>query len=275
MDAARMKADLEAKGIDVLRLVFPDMLGITRSKDLLVSQLERAKSPAFCQGVLVTTTRGGVLDGNDIMSDGLPDLTTRIDGATMRPMPWEPASRTSSPTRSTRTRPRARSRRAPSCGSVMAQYAEARPRAGRRPRARVLHRRGGSGWRVAARHPPHRPRLHDRLDGRPGRHPAAPAAHARRHGHRRLRRQPRVQPVAVRDQPVAQRRAGCRRPHVPAQDRDQGHRRPHRQARDVPRQAVVGRGRQRIPPALLRRRAKPARTSCTTAAMGSPRPRCS
>ncbi len=90
MDAARMKADLEAKGIDVLRLVFPDVLGITRSKDLLVSQLERAKSPAFCQGLFVTTTQGGVLDGNDIMSDGLPDLTTRIDEATMRPMPWEP-----------------------------------------------------------------------------------------------------------------------------------------------------------------------------------------
>lgn len=90
MDAARMKADLQAKDIDVLRLVFPDILGITRSKDLLVSQLDRTKSPAFCQGLWVTTTQGGVLDGNDIMSDGLPDLTTRMDAGTLRPMPWEP-----------------------------------------------------------------------------------------------------------------------------------------------------------------------------------------
>lgn len=90
MDETRLKADLTEQQIDVLRLVFPDILGITRSKDLLVSQLDRAKSPAFCQGLWVTTTQGGVLDGNDIMSDGLPDLTTRIDAATLHPMPWEP-----------------------------------------------------------------------------------------------------------------------------------------------------------------------------------------
>jgi glutamine synthetase len=90
MDAARLRSELESKGIDVLRLVFADILGITRSKDLLVSQLERVKSPAFCQGLWVTTTQGGVLDGNDIMSDGLPDLTTEMDESTLTPMPWEP-----------------------------------------------------------------------------------------------------------------------------------------------------------------------------------------
>lgn len=90
IDFAALKTELDGKGIDVLRLIFPDILGITRSKDLLVSQLERAKSPAFCQGVWVTTTRGGVLDGNDIMSTGLPDLVTRIDPSTLTMMPWEP-----------------------------------------------------------------------------------------------------------------------------------------------------------------------------------------
>ncbi len=89
-DLAAFRADLDAKGIDVLRLIFPDILGVTRSKDLLVSQLEKAKSPAFCQGLWVTTTRGDVLDGNDIMSSGLPDLVTRIDTATLTMMPWEP-----------------------------------------------------------------------------------------------------------------------------------------------------------------------------------------
>jgi glutamine synthetase len=90
IDVAALRTELDAKGIDVLRLIFPDILGITRSKDLLVSQLEKAKSPAFCQGVWVTTTRGGVLDGNDIMSSGLPDLVTRIDPSTLTLMPWEP-----------------------------------------------------------------------------------------------------------------------------------------------------------------------------------------
>lgn len=90
VDVAALRAELDARGIDVLRLIFPDILGITRSKDLLVSQLEKAKSPAFCQGLWVTTTRGGVLDGNDIMSSGLPDLVTRIDPSTLTMMPWEP-----------------------------------------------------------------------------------------------------------------------------------------------------------------------------------------
>jgi glutamine synthetase len=89
-DVAALRSRLESENIDVLRLTFPDILGITRSKDLLVSQLERAHSPAFCQGVWVTTTQGGVLDGNDIMSTGLPDLITRIDADTLTMMPWEP-----------------------------------------------------------------------------------------------------------------------------------------------------------------------------------------
>ncbi|TXN26838.1 hypothetical protein FVP33_19070, partial [Lacisediminihabitans profunda] len=68
------------RGIDVLRLIYPDVLGITRSKDLLVSQLERsaANGPAFCQGGWVTTTRGGLLARHDIMSRRLPDLVTRL-----------------------------------------------------------------------------------------------------------------------------------------------------------------------------------------------------
>lgn len=91
-DVAALRLLLESSGVDVLRIVFPDVLGITRSKDLLVSQLERsaAKGPAFCQGVFVTTTGGDVLDGNDIMSSGLPDLITRIDPSSVTMMPWEP-----------------------------------------------------------------------------------------------------------------------------------------------------------------------------------------
>lgn len=91
-DLTGLRLTLEAKGVDVLRLIFPDILGMTRSKDLLVSQLDRIvkNGTAFCQGVWVTTTGGDVLDGNDIMSDGLPDLVTRIDPESLRLLPWEP-----------------------------------------------------------------------------------------------------------------------------------------------------------------------------------------
>jgi glutamine synthetase len=91
-DLADIRRELETQGIDVLRLIFADILGITRSKDILVSQLERAAAhgPAFCQGTWVTTTRGGVLDGQGSMMDGLPDMVSRLDPATIRPIPWQP-----------------------------------------------------------------------------------------------------------------------------------------------------------------------------------------
>jgi glutamine synthetase len=89
-DLSALRARLDSENVDVVRLVFADILGITRSKDLLVSQLEKAKSPAFCQGVWVTTTQGGVLDGHEIMSTGLPDLITELDPSTVTMLPWEP-----------------------------------------------------------------------------------------------------------------------------------------------------------------------------------------
>ena len=90
LDRAALKTELQGRGVDVLRVVFPDILGITRSKDLLVSMLDRMSSPAFCQGVWVTTTGGDVLDGNEIISLGLPDLITHVDESTLHDMPWEP-----------------------------------------------------------------------------------------------------------------------------------------------------------------------------------------
>ena len=92
-DLPETRRTLENQGIDVLRLIFTDLLGMTRSKDLLVSQLERsaAHGPAFCQGTWVTTTRGGVLDaGTGSFGDGLPDMVAKLDTDTIRPIPWLP-----------------------------------------------------------------------------------------------------------------------------------------------------------------------------------------
>lgn len=92
-DLASVRASLEAQGIDVIRLLFSDVLGIPRSKDLLVSEMEHTAKhgPAFCQGLWVTTTRGGVIDdGHGSISAGLPDLVSKIDFSTLRPIPWEP-----------------------------------------------------------------------------------------------------------------------------------------------------------------------------------------
>lgn len=91
-DLVALRADLQSRNIDVLRFMYSDVLGIPRAKDMLVSQLDKSahSGPAFCQGVWVTTTRGGVLDANNIASDGLQDLISQIDPSTIRELPWEP-----------------------------------------------------------------------------------------------------------------------------------------------------------------------------------------
>ncbi len=91
-DLMALSQTLKARGIDVLRLAFADVLGVVRSKDLLVSQLEKGahNGPAFCQGLWVTTTRGGVLDANNIASDGLQDLVSQLDPASITDLPYEP-----------------------------------------------------------------------------------------------------------------------------------------------------------------------------------------
>jgi glutamine synthetase len=91
-DLVALREKLKAEGIDVLRLIYSDVLGIARSKDLLVSMLDKAahNGPAFCQGVWVTTTRGGVMDANNIATDGLQDLVSKLDPETIKNLPWEP-----------------------------------------------------------------------------------------------------------------------------------------------------------------------------------------
>ena len=90
-DLADVRRDLETQGIDIVRLLWPDVLGLPRSKDITVSQLERAAGhgPAFCQATWTTTTGGDVLDGRGSLSDGLSDMVSRMDASTIRPLPWE------------------------------------------------------------------------------------------------------------------------------------------------------------------------------------------
>lgn len=87
-----LQTELTEAGIDVLRVLYADIIGTVRSKDLLVSQLDKIShgGPTFCQGVWVTTTQGGVLDGGDVLSDGLEDFVTQIVPESWRELPWEP-----------------------------------------------------------------------------------------------------------------------------------------------------------------------------------------
>lgn len=87
-----LQSELLSAKIDVLRVIYADIIGTVRSKDLLVSELDKIShgGPAFCQGVWVTTTQGGVLDGADVLSNGLEDFISQIVPGSWRALPWEP-----------------------------------------------------------------------------------------------------------------------------------------------------------------------------------------
>jgi glutamine synthetase len=63
-DYGDLKQELKRLGVDVLQVTYADVLGMARSKYVLTAELEKGlgHGPSFCQGVWVTTNRGGVLD---------------------------------------------------------------------------------------------------------------------------------------------------------------------------------------------------------------------
>ncbi|GAA1401328.1 glutamine synthetase family protein [Kitasatospora putterlickiae] len=83
---------LAAEGVDVVRVVYPDLIGVDRARDVLLEHLPSAcgHGLAFCRGVYATTPRGDVVDVAGGLDAGLPDVTVRPDLSTLAPLPWEP-----------------------------------------------------------------------------------------------------------------------------------------------------------------------------------------
>jgi glutamine synthetase len=83
---------LTAQGIDVVRLGYADIIGTDRGRDVLVNRFARTvgSGVAFCRSVYGTTPRGGVVDIEGGLSDGLPDVLAFPDLSTLLPIPWEP-----------------------------------------------------------------------------------------------------------------------------------------------------------------------------------------
>ncbi|CAB4891360.1 MAG: glutamine synthetase [Actinobacteria bacterium] len=90
-DLSALREELTNRGIDVVRFLFLDVIGIPRSKDVLVSQLEKVahNGPAFSFGVLLTTAGGDVLEANNIANDGYPDMVSRFVPESLTDIPWE------------------------------------------------------------------------------------------------------------------------------------------------------------------------------------------
>jgi glutamine synthetase len=91
-DADSAAERLRADGIDVVRVSYPDLIGVDRGRDVLVEELATATGHglAFCRAVYHTSPVGDVVPVTGGLDAGLPDIVVRPDLATLTPLPWEP-----------------------------------------------------------------------------------------------------------------------------------------------------------------------------------------
>jgi glutamine synthetase len=91
-DIRRHIERLIADGIDVVRVIYPDLIGTDRARDVLVDHLPSAceHGLAFCKAVYHTTPQGDVVPVPGGLDAGLPDVCVRPDLTTLSALPWEP-----------------------------------------------------------------------------------------------------------------------------------------------------------------------------------------
>jgi len=85
---------LRRRGIDVVRVSYPDLIGVDRGRDVLLDELPAVldHGMAFCRAVFHTTPRGDVVPVQGGLADGLPDVTVVPDLGTLTDLPWEPGA---------------------------------------------------------------------------------------------------------------------------------------------------------------------------------------
>lgn len=91
-DIRRHVERLTADGIDVVRVIYPDLIGTDRARDVLVDHLPSAceHGLAFCRAVYHTSPQGDVVPVAGGLDAGLPDVCVRPDLSTLSALPWEP-----------------------------------------------------------------------------------------------------------------------------------------------------------------------------------------
>ena len=91
VDVSAVVADLRARGIDVIRASYTDMIGTDRGRDVLIDELQNVMGHgmAFCRAVFHTSPMGDVVPVQGGIEDGLPDIKAIPDLNTLTTMPWE------------------------------------------------------------------------------------------------------------------------------------------------------------------------------------------
>src|SRR5579875_868674 len=90
-DVAAVTRRLRGEGIDVVRVSYPDLIGVDRGRDVLLDELPTAVEHglAFCRAVYHTSPMGDVVPIQGGLEAGLPDIAVVPDLATVTALPWE------------------------------------------------------------------------------------------------------------------------------------------------------------------------------------------
>lgn len=93
-DVTALVEELRAKGIDVIRVSYCDLIGVDRGRDVLIDELHTAlgHGMAFCRAVYHTSPMGDVIEVQGGMAEGLPDIAAHPDLDTLTDLPWEPGA---------------------------------------------------------------------------------------------------------------------------------------------------------------------------------------
>ncbi|MGC4112983.1 MAG: glutamine synthetase family protein [Nocardioides sp.] len=93
-DVPALIEDLRSRGIDVIRVSYPDLIGVDRGRDVLLEELESALEHgiAFCRAVYHTSPMGDVVPVQGGLEMGLPDISAQPDLDTLTDLPWEPGA---------------------------------------------------------------------------------------------------------------------------------------------------------------------------------------
>jgi glutamine synthetase len=94
VDVSALVEDLRGKGIDVVRVSYPDLIGVDRGRDVLIDELQSVMGHgiAFCRAVYHTSPMGDVVPVQGGIESGLPDISARPDLSTLTNLPWEPGA---------------------------------------------------------------------------------------------------------------------------------------------------------------------------------------
>jgi glutamine synthetase len=76
-DVSAACEQLRGQGIDLVRVSYPDMIGVDRGRDVLIEALPAAAEHglAFCRAIYHTTLMGDVVPVQGGLEMGLPDIT--------------------------------------------------------------------------------------------------------------------------------------------------------------------------------------------------------